>query len=199
MATELFFGHREIHGWISQRSGLVWVEDFCGIAEKNKDGQIVAAVGYDHHQFCSAMFHIATDRPLSRTLLWRAFQVPFEQWSYEVLFGVVQHGNEKSRNIAEHLGFTAFHQSRGAHPSGALVFYEMRREDCKWLKRRKKSVCAGSNERRKGDTENLTLRNTEPPRVVDTMPIQNAIADTRLLRENETMKDGLPGNVSAKD
>lgn len=142
--SDLIFGHREIHGWVSQRSGLVWVEDFCGIAEKDKDGQIVAAVGYDHHQDKSCMFHIAADRPLSRTLLWRAFQVPFEQWGYEWLIGVVQAGNGKSLNIAARLGFKTLVTLPGAHPSGSLEWFAMRRSECPWLE-----ITRKTNERRR--------------------------------------------------
>lgn len=133
MRSDLVFGHREIHGWISQRSGLVWVEDFCGIAEKDKDGQIIAAVGYDHHQGSSCMFHIAADKPLSRQLLWRAFEVPFRQWGYNVLIGIIQAGNGKSLNIARRLGFKHLLPLPGAHPSGSLEFFEMRPDHCKWL------------------------------------------------------------------
>jgi L-amino acid N-acyltransferase YncA len=139
MASELAFGHREVHGWISQRSGLVWVEDFCGIAQKGQDGQIITAVGYDHHQDKSCMFHLATDRSLSRELLWRAFQVPFEQWGYNVLIGIIQSSNAASLNIAARLGFKTFATLPGAHPSGSLEFFAMRREECPWLSIKRKT------------------------------------------------------------
>jgi len=141
--AELIFGHREIHEWISRRSGLIWVDDFCGVA-RVVDGQIVAAVGYDHHQTWSCCFHIAADRPIDRELLWRAFQVPFVQWDYRVLLGIVQAGNAKSLNIATRLGFETFATIPGAHPSGSLEFFKMEREHCPWL-----DITRKNNERRR--------------------------------------------------
>lgn len=132
-ATDLRFGKREVHDWISRRSGLVWVEDFCGIA-RYVDNQIVAAIGYDHHQGSSCSFHLATEpHGLTRELLWRAFQVPFIQWDYKVLLGIIQFGNTPSLNIARRLGFTKWTTLPGAHPSGSLEFFQMDRASCPWL------------------------------------------------------------------
>lgn len=131
--SDIRFGKREIHDWISRRSGLVWVDDFCGIA-RYVDGQIVAAIGYDHHQDSSCSFHLATlPQGLNRDLLWRAFEVPFNQWGYQVLLGIIQAGNDKSLNIADGLGFKTFARLPEAHPSGWLEFMAMRRDECPWL------------------------------------------------------------------
>lgn len=133
MPSDLRFGKREIHDWISRRSGLIWVEDFCGLA-RYVDNQIVAAIGYDHHQDSSCSFHIATEpHGLNRDLLWRAFEIPFVQWNYKVMLGIIQKGNDKSLNIARRLGFRNWATLPDAHPSGSLEFFQMRRETCPWL------------------------------------------------------------------
>lgn len=133
-----------IHQWINDRSGLVRVRDFVGIA-REVDGRIVAAVGYDHHQDWSASFHIAvTKHGLNRELLWRAFEVPFTQWDYRLLLGIVQVGNAASLNIARRLGFSQWGTLPEAHPSGSLEFFQMRREHCPWLE-----ITRKNNERRR--------------------------------------------------
>lgn len=127
-----------IYAYITSRSGLVRVHDFIGIA-RELDGEIVAAAGYDHHQDWSCSFHIAAHaRGMNREFLWRAFEVPFVQWDYRLLLGIVQAGNGKSLNIARRLGFTEFATLPDAHPSGSLEFFQMRREHCKWLTIREK-------------------------------------------------------------
>lgn len=150
MAERLIVGKEEVHAWIHSRSGLVWVADFHGIA-REVDGKIVAAVGFDHHQGTSCSFHIAADpRGLSRQLLFHAFATPFLQWEYKVLLGIVQAGNEASNHIATRLGFYKWATLPDAHPSGALEFYRMTKQECPWLdtrkineRRRKSSRCSG--------------------------------------------------------
>lgn len=125
MTDQIIFGKEPIHAWIHARSGLVWVQDFCGLA-RVVDGRMVAAVGYDHHQDSSCSFHLAIEKGgLSRELLWRMFNVPFEQWGYKVLLGIVQAGNAKSIKIAHRLGFETFATLPEAHPSGSLEFFRM--------------------------------------------------------------------------
>lgn len=125
--------HR-IHQWIRHRSGLVQVADFVGIG-RELDGELVAAFGYDHHQDSSCMFHMAVaPHGLNRALLRKAFEVPFKQWNYRKLIGIIQKGNVKSLNLAQHLGFSCFASLPDAHPSGALEFYQMDASECKWLK-----------------------------------------------------------------
>jgi RimJ/RimL family protein N-acetyltransferase len=81
------------------------------------------------------MLHTACDQPAgyNRVLLYKAFEVPFNQWGYKVLMSAVETGNIKSRNIAKRLGFTEFATLPDAHPTGALHFVRMYRKDCRWL------------------------------------------------------------------
>jgi hypothetical protein len=122
-----------VYDYIAGKSGLVHVRDFIGIA-REVDGQLVAAVGYDHHQDWSCSFHIAAEpRGIDRLLLRMMFEVPFKQWDYRLLLGIIQAGNAKSLNIASRLGFSTVLSLADAHPSGSLEFWTLRREDCKWL------------------------------------------------------------------
>lgn len=123
---------------MSARSGLVRVDDFVGVA-REVDGQIVAAAGYDHHQESSCCLHLAVEpRGLNRAFIYKLFSVPFQQWKYNCLIGIIQRGNVQSANIARHLGFTQFAELPGAHPSGSLDFYRIYADECKWLKRLQK-------------------------------------------------------------
>lgn len=136
---QLIHDNERVYQWIHARSGLVRVSDFVGIA-REVDGQIVAAFGYDHHQNSSCMFHVAAEPGgISRWMCRKGFEVPFDQWRYQVLIGVVQAGNVKSREIAARLGFTECLVLPGAHPSGALHWFSMYRPQCKWLTNNEKN------------------------------------------------------------
>jgi RimJ/RimL family protein N-acetyltransferase len=70
----------------------------------------------------------------NRALLFNAFAIPFNQWDYRCLLAIIQAGNTKSLNLAEHLGFERFATVAEAHPSGGLVFWKMTKEQCRWLR-----------------------------------------------------------------
>ena len=116
------------------RSGLPLQKEFRGIA-REVNGEIVAAFGFDSFQDWSSQFHLCTDSPtgISRGLLRTGFWVPFVQWKFRLLIGIIQAGNAKSLNIAVRLGFEEFAVLKDAHPSGALHFFELRKKDCRWL------------------------------------------------------------------
>lgn len=124
-----------IQGWMHERSGLPFHAVFRGLA-REIDGEIVAAFGYDNFQDWSCTIHIATASPtaINRTLLRYAFEVPFNQWQYKCLIGIIAEGNKASRRVADKLGFTEFAILPDAHPSGSLRFFRMYKGDCRWLK-----------------------------------------------------------------
>ncbi len=119
-----------IQEWMHARSGLPIMKDFHGIA-REVDGNIVAAFGYDHFQIGGCQMHLCVDRHdgINRMLLWKAFEVPFEQWNYSYLLAIIQVQNTKSLNMAARLGFKQF----GEVP-GHLSFGVMYKDDCRWLK-----------------------------------------------------------------
>jgi RimJ/RimL family protein N-acetyltransferase len=118
-----------IQQWMHERSGLPIARDFHGIA-REVNGQIVAAFGYDYFQPTSCSLHLCVDSPtaISKTLLLKAFQVPFNQWNYRSLFCVIQTSNHKSLNMAKRLGF----EEVGLIPD-TLWFGVMHRNKCRWI------------------------------------------------------------------
>lgn len=117
-----------IQQWMNARSGLPIMRDFHGIA-REVGGSIVAAFGYDSFQPRACQLHLCADPTgISKTLLLKGFQVPFEQWNYQTLLGIIQDTNEKSLRIARRLGFTKF------GTAGGLEFFKLDRGDCRWLR-----------------------------------------------------------------
>jgi hypothetical protein len=123
-----------IQQWMHIRSGMPIQKEFRGIA-REVDGVIIAAFGYDSFQGLSCQLHAVTDSPtgFNRVLLRTGFEVPFIQWQYQKLIGIIQAGNAKSLNFAKRLGFEEFAVLKDAHPSGALHFFALDRKDCRWI------------------------------------------------------------------
>lgn len=116
-----------IQQWLHEQSGLPLKGDFHGIA-REVDGVIVSAFGYDNFTDGGCALHVSTTRQLTRRLVQMAFRVPFEQWGYRFLFGLVSAKNLKSLNLATKLGF----KEAGGIP-GEVTFFALQKQDCRWL------------------------------------------------------------------
>jgi RimJ/RimL family protein N-acetyltransferase len=73
-------------------------------------------------------------RWMDRELLFAAFDYPFNQLELNVVLGLVDSSNEDAINLNTKLGFRTAHRIVDGHPDGDLILFEMRREDCKWLR-----------------------------------------------------------------
>lgn len=124
-----------IQEWIHARSGLPVQERFRGLA-REVNGEIVAAFGYDSFQDQSCAFHAASAGPgaITRRLVRMAFVVPFLQWQYKCLIGIINEGNKASLKLAHDLGFDEFAVLPEACSSGSLRFLSLNKRDCRWLK-----------------------------------------------------------------
>ena len=80
--------------------------------------------------------HMVVDTPIAwRSLLPWVFTYPFVEAARTVLLGIIRSNNERSRAMARALGFTETHTVRDGYSQGVdLVFVEMRREQCRYLK-----------------------------------------------------------------
>lgn len=117
-----------IQQWMHARSGLPLQKEFHGVA-REVDGELVSAFGFDSFQPAGAAFHACTDRPFTKTLLRWAFKIPFEQWNFRYLIGVVSANNLNSLRLADKLGF----REVGRLP-GELHFFALQKQDCRWLR-----------------------------------------------------------------
>lgn len=125
---------RKLFQWISDRTGLIWSDDFKGVGRVIR-GNLVCVAGYNSHTGASCNLHLAGDGYawMNREFLRMMFEVPFGQWGYNVLTAPISSANGKSRNLAIRLGFTEFGIINDAHPEGALIIYMLRREHCRWF------------------------------------------------------------------
>jgi RimJ/RimL family protein N-acetyltransferase len=100
-----------------------------------RDGKLVAGSLFDYHNGASVYVHLALadKRALGREFLRASFRYAFVQLDCEVLIGLVAGDNLAAMRLDERLGFRREHTINGAHPSGELHIYTMRRHECRWL------------------------------------------------------------------
>lgn len=119
-------------GWIEEKLGLFLTRNARGIAAW-RGGKLLGVVAYDQWSGNSVTAHMAVDEPIAwRRLLPHVFREPFK--TRGVLLGVIAEGNKPSRTLVHRFGFKETHRIKDAvKPGEALIVYEMRREDCRFL------------------------------------------------------------------
>lgn len=125
--------------WLIQRTNLVPTARFRAIEAVDSNGDIRGMIGFDCWTANSCEAHMAVDSPIVwRSLLYPAFQYPFEQMGRGVILAIIPANNKKSIRMATHLGFTETHRVRDGYDVGVdVILHEMRREECRWLYLRK--------------------------------------------------------------
>lgn len=101
-----------------------------------RDGKMIAGVVYADWNGPNVVCHIASDgsrRWLNREYLWTIFDYPFNQLKCRRITICVGEGNKDSRKFVEHLGFEKEAQLENAHPTGDLLVYRIKKEECKWI------------------------------------------------------------------
>lgn len=100
-------------------------------------GEIVGVVAFDNWTATSAMGHVALAKPIAaRPLLDAAFHYFFEEAGRLVMVGMVNAANTKAMRLDKHLGFREVGRIRDGAGKGAdMVMMELRKEDCRYLRR----------------------------------------------------------------
>lgn len=100
------------------------------------EGELRAVVGFDSWNGASCQMHVAArdGHWVTRELLRQVFWYPFVACKLAVVLGAVPSGNTRALKFNRRIGFTEVARIEGAHPDGALVIMQLRRENCRWIK-----------------------------------------------------------------
>lgn len=121
--------------WLSDRIGLTWSSDLQCIG-RVAEGEIIGVVGYNNFTGTSCHMHMAGEgRWVNRDFLYTAFGYPFDHLGLTMVFGVVPSGNIRALGIDRKLGFEELIYIPGAHPDGGLHILQLKRENCRWLRK----------------------------------------------------------------
>lgn len=134
-------------GWVIQRERIRRVEDTRGIMaidmSKGENGETVAAIIFDSFTDNSVQAHIIVDKPmvLRHGFLEEGFRYIFETCDFEVIYGIVKSDNKKAQKLDTHIGFKEVYRMKDGFSKGIdLIFYEIRRDECRFYKPVKEAV-----------------------------------------------------------
>lgn len=132
LGWNLVFGP-EIGHWTAARvDGKYFAEGSQAIGFK-KDGRIVAGVIYEHWNGKSVVCHMAVEGRLNRNFLWIIFDYAYNVCCVEKVILPIASSNVKSIKLVLNMGFEEEARLTNAHPTGDLVFFTMKRTDCRFL------------------------------------------------------------------
>jgi RimJ/RimL family protein N-acetyltransferase len=122
-------------GWLTERTGHAPGPGFRALVALDTAGVIRGGVGFDGWTPGSVHLHVVLDTPVAgRALLRSAFAEAFSGGRLLVR-GEVRASNARSLTLARRLGFRETHRVRDGWAAGEdMVLFEMRREECRWLK-----------------------------------------------------------------
>ena len=129
----------EHHPWIISRLGSMQSAKFVAVEAIDDAGKIHGMVGYDGWAENSVVMTIALENPASfRSLLPMVFTFAFMDLNKGVALTTVASTNKRSMNLCERVGFRQIARVKDGISLGVdYVFYEMRRENCRWIMQRK--------------------------------------------------------------
>jgi hypothetical protein len=124
--------------WILSRTGCARTDGFRAIEAVDPDGRIRGMVAFDLWTVNSVQMHLALEAPVVlRSLLRPAFTYVFEESDRGVAIGIVPAHNARALELDKHIGFREAHRIKdGWAPGDDLVVLEMRKHECRWLRRK---------------------------------------------------------------
>jgi RimJ/RimL family protein N-acetyltransferase len=122
--------------WLETRASCVVSSTFKAIKAVDEQGRIHGMVGYDAWTPNSVIMSIALENPAAfRALLRPMFDYPFNQAGRGIALAYIVATNSRSVKLTEHVGFTLATRLRdGWEPGVDMLVYEMRKENCRWLR-----------------------------------------------------------------
>ena len=109
-----------------------------------KDGELIGMAAYNNVTPVLCQFHVTSKTPywVTRDLLYKMFDYPFNKLKVKVILAPICKDNEKSLNFGRKLGFRQVADIPYAHPDGDLIVMAMKRDQCKWLQQGEGNECS---------------------------------------------------------
>lgn len=128
--------------WLIKRTQCALTFNARGIKAVDDAGRIHGMVAYDGWTPNAVSAHMATDNPAAwRSLIGPAFSYPFEECGRTLLLVCVNSDNARSVQLVRRFGFRQVHAVKNGWERGVdLLFFQMHRDECRWLQRGKKAA-----------------------------------------------------------
>jgi len=122
--------------WLCERIGYMPTPYIRCIGNVSSDGRILGVVGFDSWNGASCQMHVAGEGNwLTRELLDATFDYVFNVADLNVVLGLVPASNAKALRFDRHVGFAEVARIKDGTPEGDLVILELRRENCRYLRK----------------------------------------------------------------
>ena len=124
--------------WLSEVGQFKYPQNTACIGQE-KDGNLIAVVGYNSFIPNSCQIHVASTDVywLNKDLLFAIFDYPFNKLEVKVILAPICKDNVKSLNLCRKLGFEQVadipHGYYNGNIFGDLIVMAMKRNQCKWL------------------------------------------------------------------
>lgn len=124
----------KLRAWLSKVGKFDYPQETACIGQE-KDGSLIAVLGYNNFTQNSCQIHVATTDVywLNKELLFAIFDYPFNKLGVKVILAPICKDNVKSLNLCRKLGFEQVADIPYGHSEGDLIVVAMRRNQCKWL------------------------------------------------------------------
>lgn len=133
MSMILFNDPRVVH-FVAQSVGSTDCSATASIGVE-EGGKVVAGVVYDNFNGANIFIHftVAQGYQICRGFLRLVFGYAFDCLKAKRITGAFSSANEKVRRFGERLGFQFETLLKDAAPDGDLMFYTLRREQCRFV------------------------------------------------------------------
>jgi hypothetical protein len=112
------------------------------IIARSEGDRLMGGIIYQNYTGRSITCHVASFEPnwINIDLLWVAFHYPFVQLKCAVMLGLLPITNTKALEFDKKLGFKEEAIIRDVYPEGDMVVLSLRKEDCRWLKLKPRTI-----------------------------------------------------------
>lgn len=119
--------------WLHEQIKGTYADGIGSYIGLEKDGEIIAATGYEDFTGASVRTHIAVKGRVTKEFIRYIFWYPFEQLKVKKLIGLVSSGNEKALKLDKNFGFVEEAVVKDVYQDGDLHVLTMTKEQCRFL------------------------------------------------------------------
>jgi hypothetical protein len=127
---------------IAKAAGANLNRDMDQCISRSEDDVLLGGTIFTDYTGRSICAHMAgfVDHWINRDLLWVTFHYPFIQLKCEKIIGFLPIANQSALEFDRKLGFKEEAIIQDVYPQGDMVIVSMRKEDCKWLNLKPKTI-----------------------------------------------------------
>lgn len=135
---------------IMKAAGSDYSDRLMQVISRSENGVLMGGVVYENYTGAggSCLVHIAGFEPnwINRDLLWIMFDYPFRQLDCRQAFAQVASKNTKALEFCKSIGWEILHILEAVFPDGDMVLLRMKREQCRFLGIKPRSVTPRGNQ-----------------------------------------------------